>query len=121
MLVAALLVINFPAAAFYALSAINLMGQSTIEVFNDSGQRIDSFRMTGPGIDIEAGPIEAGEMTRYFVDFQDEGTLAFTARQQDVRFEGMLSEYIANGTIGTLTARVQPGGKFEVEDNLWLD
>ncbi len=56
----ALLLSNFPAAAYYTLSAIDVVTHYTVDVENESDRRIESFVITGPGIRAELGPIAPG-------------------------------------------------------------
>jgi len=56
----ALLLINFPAAAFYTLSAIDVETRYTVCVHNGSDRPIESLVVTGPGVRVELGPIGPG-------------------------------------------------------------
>ncbi|HEY3393934.1 MAG TPA: hypothetical protein VGK58_14575 [Lacipirellulaceae bacterium] len=113
-LVGLLLLSNFPAAAFYALSAIALITQYTVQVVNESGAKIDSFVVEGPGVRVELGPIQVGEIKRTRVFFDDDGTATFTARQQQTRFDGEIDDYVSRNMGGEAIVQIEPGGNFVV-------
>lgn len=113
-LAAALLLVNFPAAAFYAWSAIDHMPETMVRIVNSSDQDLDSFALHGPGVEIDARPIRAGSSSRKFLDFTGNGTLEFVARQQELRFNGQLLPQVTNRFGGSVTVMVKPGGDFEV-------
>lgn len=116
LIVGGLLVVNFPAAAFYANSAIDLMVQCRIHIINESGKAVNSFLLTGPGVDTEAGPIPQAGRTQCYLDFHGDGPLNFSAKQQDFQFQGQLAEYVTGGWGGEITVKLKPEGKYEVQD-----
>ena len=110
-----LLLINFPAAMFYMLSAIHVRALYTVQVHNDSDRPIESLVVTGPGLRAELGPIPAGGRAHRNWRFESEGTLDFTARQQEVQFSGELDPYVTNSWGGERTIRVTQKGIYQVE------
>ena len=83
-MVGGLLIANFPAAAFFAVSAFDLSTRWTVRVFNDSDHPIESLVVTGPGVRVELGPIAPGQRSQRDISFRGDGTLDFSARQQEV-------------------------------------
>lgn len=112
--VGSLLLANFPVAGYFALSAVAVSMQYTVRVYNKSDQTIDSFIVTGPGVRIELGPIASGQYTRRDILIQTDGTLEFTARQQELEFKGELEGYITGGMGGFKDIRVKQGGVYEI-------
>jgi hypothetical protein len=117
----ALLLANFPVAAYYAVSAVQHMMDAVVQIENDSGTRLDSFVIRGPGVSVEIGPIRAGGTKQEYLRFRGSGSLDFTARQKELEFEGQLSETVFGGTTGTVTVVVKPDGKFEAIDSTFVD
>lgn len=121
LLVSGLLLVNYPAAAFYALSAIDLMGRCTVHIANESDTTIESLILIGPGVKVEAGPVQPGGNTSRTLDFVGDGTLDFSAKQQNASFKGQLAGYVTGGIGGEIVVRVKPDGKFEVHDSGFVD
>jgi hypothetical protein len=113
-LVGGLLLVNFPAAALYGLSAIGLMSQYTVRVINESGATIDSFVLKGPGVDVDFGPITVGDNKTRSLAFTGDGTLDFSASEQRLHFDGQIEGYVTGNQGGDATIRVLPDGKFEI-------
>ena len=116
-LIGGLLLVNFPAAAVYGVSAIDVMGRETVRIINDSGARIDNVVLLGPGVKNAVGPIPAGGRVRRYLRFAGDGTLEFSARQNEVAMQGELEDYVTGGWGGDVTLHLLPDGKFEVRDN----
>ncbi len=114
-LVGGLLLINFPAAVFYMLSAINITTRYTVRVHNDSDRPIESLVVTGPGVRVELGPIAPGQQAQRHVHFRGDGTLDFSARQQEILFSGQLEGYVTGGLGGNRTIRVKQRGVYELQ------
>lgn len=110
-----LLFANFPAAAVYGISAIDVMSRFTARVVNDSGEKIDALELKGIGKVVQFNPIPVGGRTRRYVRHFGEGSVEFTARQRDGVIRGELWGYVCGGE--DITLRFLPGGKFEVHDN----
>jgi hypothetical protein len=115
--VGGLLLVNFPAAAFFALSAIDVETRYKVRVSNDSNRPIESLIVAGPGVRVELGPIAPGQLTRRNIHFDGDGTLDFLARQQQTQFGGQLEGYVTGGWNGDKTIRVRQGGTFDIESN----
>jgi len=115
-LVAALLLANFPAAVFYALSAMEISTRYTVRVRNDGGVAFESFVVTGPGTSIEMGPIAPGEQVETHLHFRGDGTLRFSARQRERDFGGEIDGYVTTNVAGAKTVRIGRDGEFRVED-----
>ena len=114
-LVGGLLLINFPAAAFFTHSAIAVSTRYTIRVYNDSDQPIESLVVTGPGVHLELGPINPGQRTRRHIYFRGDGALEFLARQQELMFSGQLEGYVTSGLGGDRSIRVRQRGVYEMQ------
>ena len=109
-----LLLANVPAAAFYALSAVEISTRYTVRVHNDSDGPIESLVVTGPGVRVQFGPIPRGQHAVQHVDFRGDGTLEFSARQQDLQFGGNVDGYVTSGLPGDTTIHVKRKGVYEI-------
>jgi hypothetical protein len=118
LLVGCLLLSNIPAAAFYALSGVALITEYVVTVINESESKIDSFVVEGPGVRVELGPILVAESKQCRVNFDADGTLTFNARQQQLRFDGEIDDYVTRNMGGMATIRIKPDGKFNVARRL---
>lgn len=116
-LVGGLLLANFPAAAFFTLSAIDVSTRYTVRVLNDSDRPIESLVVTGPGIRVELGPIAPGQRTRQHIHFRGDGALDFSARQQELQFSGQLEGYVTSGLGGYKSIRIKQKGVYEIQPN----
>ncbi len=122
LLVGGLLLVNFPAAAYYAWSAVGLMTQFTVCVVNETGAVVDNVVLTGPGVHVETGPIPAGSRSWHTVHFSTDGTLEFAASWQSGSSEGPIEEYVTNGVGGDATLRLLPNGEYEIDRQpRWAD
>ena len=113
-LVGGLLLANFPAAAFFALSAADIYTRYTVRVHNESDLPIESLIVTGPGVHVELGPIAPGEHALEHIHFSGDGTLDFSARQQELQFGGRLEEYVTGNWEGDTTIHIRRRGVFEI-------
>jgi hypothetical protein len=115
MVVGAILLLNFPAATIFTVSAINLVTRYTIHVSNQSGTSIESFVVTGPGVLVELGPIASGQRVQHHLQFAGDGSLDFTARQGQSEFSDQLEGYVTGGWGGDTTIRVLPERRYEIQ------
>lgn len=113
-MVGGLLLVNFPAAAIFTLSAINVVTRYTVRVLNESGNAIESFVVTGPGVRMELGPIAPGRRVVRHLGFCGDGPLDFTARQGQSTFRGVLEGYVTGGVGGDTTIRLMPESQYEI-------
>lgn len=116
--VGSLLLINFPVAAFYVLSAINVATRYTVCFYNDSRQPVQSLIITGPGIRVDMGAIAPGGRARQHLQFRGDGSLDFSVRQQEKQFSGQVDGYVTHGLGGNKEVRLKDGGVFEVSPHL---
>lgn len=116
--VGGLLIVNFPVAAIYASSAIDILTRYTVRVYNDSSQAIESFVILGPNIQTEIGPIPAGKKAVQHNYPKGDGCLRFTARQGQSCFDGELEGYVTGNSSGDKTVRVSSKGIYKIKDNL---
>ena len=115
LLVGGLLFVNFPAAAYYAWSAVGLMTRYTVCIANETGAVVDNVVLTGPGVHVDTGPMSAGSRSWHNFHFSTDGTLEFSAHWQDGRSEGPIEEYVTNGVGGSATLRLLPDGEYEID------
>lgn len=115
LLVGGLLLSNFPMAAFYTLSAIDVATRYTVRVHNDTDRPVESLVVTGPGVHAELGPIAPGQWVRRHFHFRGDGPLEFSARQQDSRSTGQLEGYVTGGLGGDKSIRIGLGGEYEIQ------
>jgi len=102
-LTAALLLINFPTAAFFVFSARDISSKYTLKVVNNSDRVIESFVASAPGVNIEFGSMSPGHSMQRSMHFSTEGELTFTARDHDGELTGVIEGYVTNGLGNRLT------------------
>jgi hypothetical protein len=73
--------------------------------------------VTGPGVRVELGPLAPGERTRRHIRFHGDGSLDFSARQQELQFGGQLEGYVTGNWGGDKSIRVPKRGIFELQPN----
>ena len=110
-----LLLINFPMAALYTFSAMDLGPLYTVRVHNEGDRPIESLVVTGPGALVEFGPIAPGGRVQQNLRFEGAGTLDFKAHQQGAPFNGKSDAYVTRGVGGAWTIRVKQNGHYESE------
>lgn len=113
--VACLLLVNFPAALVYGISAIDVMSRTTIRIVNESGREFDAISFQGAGVDKRVGPMSPRDYERIYVRASCEGGIEFVASQGGREIKGELIGYVAGGE--DITLRFLPDGKFEVGNN----
>ncbi|MES2981786.1 MAG: hypothetical protein V4727_05675 [Verrucomicrobiota bacterium] len=119
LLVGGLLIANFPLAAFYTSSAIEISKRYTVRVYNDSDHTIESFILEAPGVNTDLGPIPPKIHTKHQMHFTDEGSLKFTARQQELKFGDELEWYVSRSSKGRdKTIKVNGKGTYKIINNL---
>jgi vacuolar-type H+-ATPase subunit I/STV1 len=114
LVVGGLLFANFPLAAVYIASAIDISTRFTVRVYNESDHPIESFIILGPGIQTEIGPIPSGKKAIQHNYPTTDGSLRFTARHQQLNYDGELEGYVCNGWDGDKTVRVSGKGTYEI-------
>ena len=114
LLVAALLIANFPIAGFYAISAVDHMSDYFLHIANISDQNIDSLTLVGPGVTTMIGPIRSGEETSVTLRFAGEGPLHFQTQLSQELLQGELDAYVCGGLGGETSLRLLPNGRFDV-------
>jgi hypothetical protein len=110
-----LLLANFPAAAFYADSAIEILSRYTVRVHNDSNRPIESLVVTGPSVRVEMGPVSPSQYAVRHLQVRGDGRLDFSARQQELQFGGQLEGYVTHGSPGETIIRVRRRGSYEIQ------
>ena len=93
---------------------ISVSGQTTVRVYNESSLPIESLMVTGPGVRTELGPIASERRVHRHLHFRGDGTLDFTARQQEVQFSGQLEGYVTGSLGGERIITVRQRGIFEL-------
>ncbi|MEY3394901.1 MAG: hypothetical protein RL346_1137 [Verrucomicrobiota bacterium] len=110
LMVGGLLILNFPAAAFYTGSAIKLHTRYTVEVRNESGQPIDSLSILGPGVNTAPVSIAPGKTIEQHLRFKHDGELTFSLNQHGSEIRGVIEPYVTGGLGGHATLRIHPRG-----------
>jgi len=87
----------------------------TVRVHNAGDRPIESLIVTGPGVHVELGPIAPGEHTLRHIHFSGDGTLEFSARQQELQFGGELESYVTGNSRGDTSIRISRPGVFEIQ------
>jgi hypothetical protein len=115
LLVACLLLVNFPMAFVYGLSAMEVMSRYTLQVTNNSGRPVERLLLSGPNLKVELGEIPIGATIENVVDFRGEGPLLFAAELDGEAIDGEVDGYVCSGIGGDTKLRFLPEGKFEVQ------
>jgi hypothetical protein len=109
------LVVNFPAACFFAWSAIEVATRYTLAIVNEQAMRIDSFIVSAPGVKVDLGPIPANGRRQKHLHFPGEGSLSFATQVGQTRTNGVIDEYVTRNLGSASTVRFKAGGSIEVE------
>ena len=88
-----------------------------VTVINTSQVKVDSFRVSGGGVDVDYGMIPAGATKRREFNIQHEGELDYTGKQGTKPLEGMVDDYVANGFGKDKTIIIKPSRNVDVMNN----
>ena len=95
-----LLFLNFPVAAVYTTAAIDFKYRFYVTVQNAGNQQIESFVVTGGGVEIEFGPIAPNTTVRRSFNIAHEGELLFRTTSDGIESTGIVYEYIWETNLG---------------------
>ena len=114
---ATILLANFPAAAGIFWAALLIETQYRVAVTNNSPAAVDSFRVTGGGVDIDFGTIEPhATVTRRF-HIQHDGQLVFRMVHMGRPTRGCIDGYVTNNLGGDARVTIGPAGQVEVREH----
>lgn len=113
---AGLLLANFPVAAAIVLTVIHLETTFFITARNLSNKTMHTFKLTAPGVDVELGPIKPGQKKKTSFQFDGDGTLRFSAVQDERQIEGTVEDYVTNGMGGRKIIEIHDGGQYAILD-----
>ena len=91
-----LLAINLPVAVAIIVTVEAITIRCVVTVINTSQVKVDSFRVSGGGVDVYYGMIPAGATKRRGFNIQHEGELVYTGKHGTKPLEGMVDDYVAN-------------------------
>lgn len=91
-----LLLVNFPVAFVCCRVAWFLESQHAIAVTNAGSATIDSFIVTGPGINHEFGPIQPGNTSNHAFQVTTDGELTFSMTVGQTASSGIVEGYVTN-------------------------
>ncbi len=111
-----LLLANFPVAAAIVLTVIHLETTFFVTARNLSNKTMHTFKLTAPGVDVELGPIKPGQKKKTSFQVHADGTLRFSAVQDDRQIEGTVEGYVTNGMGGRKIIEIRDGGQYAVLD-----
>ena len=112
--VAAILLVNFPAAVFYARSAVSIFTRYNVTVINASDIPVESFVVLAPGVNLEMGPIEPKGTVKNYHHPQGDGEMTYVLTQGGTEHQGMLEGYVTGNMNGDITVTVRGDGVVEV-------
>jgi hypothetical protein len=108
------LLANFPIAAIYAMSTIDVQTRYVVRIVNESQQTLDGIVLVGPGIRVDVGVLEPGKAAHRNLHFRGDGSLTIVAMQNGVEVSGLVSGYVTSNLGGEATIRLKDHGTFEV-------
>jgi len=115
--VAAVLVVNFPVAGGILWTAHSLATRYTVTIRNRSSAAIQSAALNGGGVSLEIGRIApGGRITEKFHIVHD-GTLVFSWEQSDRKLQVIVDDYVTKGWGGHKQIDVSTAGLIEVQSN----
>ena len=115
--VAAALVVNFPAAGGILWTVYDLETKYTVVIRNHAPAAIELAAITGGGVSLEIGTIRPGAtITKKFRVVTD-GTLVFSGEQSGRKLQVVADSYVTNGGGGHRQIDVSTGGITEVQSN----
>ena len=110
------LLVNFPAAALVAVAALDILTCFTVTVANNGPTTLDSFVVSGGGVEVDFGPIAPSQaLTRHFF-IQNDGELVFHARRDGEEIEGTVEGYVTHNQGGHKRIIFDQAGQVEVLD-----
>lgn len=112
--VAALLIINFPVAAGILWTASGLATRYTVVVRNHGSAPIQLAGITGGGVSLAIGRIEAGGTITKRFHIAHDGTLMFSAEQNGRKLNIVVDGYVTNGLGGHEEVDVSADGSVKV-------
>ena len=113
----AILLINFPAAAFIVSTVSEIMTRYVLTVANDGPRPLEDTIVSGGGITARFGTIGRGaEVTRVF-NIQRDGELILRTKRGDNDIELTIDGYVTNGIGGNMVVVAKSDGTFDVNEN----
>ena len=107
---------NFPVTAIIVILVIKIATTFTVVIANKSGSIIDNFVLTGPGVNIDMGPIAPNENAKHSFNVAHDGVLKFKAGQKNNETEGIVEDYVTSGIGGKKLVIIDSEKKFTVKD-----
>ena len=113
LLIAALFLSNFVAAAFYTLAAMEIMTRYTVRIHNLSGQMVQGIVLQGPGVELELPPLDPAEHTIHYLHFSGDGPLLLYRPGQNPETH-TIESYVTHNLQGDRTVRFLKDGSCEI-------
>jgi len=110
-----LLIANFPAAMLITRSVIIVMTRYTVTVANESSSLIESFIVSGPGIEVELAPVPTNGTVTKHLRFSGDGSLDFEIRVGQMKTNGLIDGYVTPNLGGANTVRFKADKSIEVD------
>ncbi len=112
-LVAVLLLINWPLALFYAAAAIDIETRYDLVVVNDSASAVD-VRVSGGGIQVDFGTIRRKSRKREYFHFEQDGELVIQTTQNGTQALNTVETYVTPGLGGSKHVVIEADGQIQL-------
>ena len=109
-----LLLLNFPMAAVYAITAIDITMRYHVSVENQRDEPVETFLVSGGGVHVEFGPIGPHAVESRALNFREDGHLSFETRLDDVQRRGTIESYVTHGQSGRVHVLIGSDGTIDV-------
>lgn len=116
LLVAGVLLLNFPAAWFCVTSLLDEMARYTVTVFNNSNQDIQQITIDYPHQHLELGPLLRNAQRTVDFKIEGDGNISLSAWYGSSRVDLDVEGYITNGSSRARIVILKPSGLIEIMD-----
>jgi hypothetical protein len=99
-IVAVLLLANFPVALLYARTGSRLLTEYVVVVSNRTTSTVERFAIVGPGCNLELGPLRPGTSQTARLEFSADGTLTYSTTHGGHHDSGTIEGYVTVNMAG---------------------
>ncbi len=112
-----LLIANFPVAATYTILAMDIESRYYVAVENRREQPIESFLVTGGGVQVDFGLIPPNARVCRSFHIVHDGQLSFQTYIDGVETTGIVDGYVTGSLGGNKQIRIDSDNTIGVSDN----
>ena len=106
---------NFLAAGGIVASVLNLETRYTVQIINQSKQKLSSITISGGGCLINVPDLPADTTTTQHLHFKQDGSLTINAQVDDSELEQVVEGYVTNGMGGSAKITIDENKQILIE------